>query len=126
MLLALGILLLGVTGSAFAQAPISVAANLPRKVAASFPLEEQFSRPVAPGIELTTITRHGVNGPLQLFATRVNLRPDNADVRYRLQLATPEYSLLQYATVSNMAKKQTQLSPLTVAISRLAALRWAR
>lgn len=91
---------------ALAQAPVSATVKTPQKVVGTFPIEERFSRPVAPGIELTTITRRGENGPLQLFATRVNLRPDGADVRYRLELATPEYSLLQFATVSKMAKKQ--------------------
>lgn len=69
-------------------------------------IDEQFSRPVAPGIELTTITRRNARGPLQLFVTRVNLNPENADVRYKLQLATAEYSVLKAATVSAMAKKQ--------------------
>jgi uncharacterized protein YigE (DUF2233 family) len=94
------------TSFAQAQAPVAATAQAPQKVVGTFPVEERFSRPVAPGIELTTITRRNEKGPLQLFATRVNLRPDNADVRYRLQLATPEYSVLQFATVSRMAKKQ--------------------
>lgn len=100
-----GSTLLIAAGAALAQAPVSATVVPPQKVVGTFPLEERFSRPVAPGIELTTITRRGEKGPLQLFATRVNLHPDNADVRYRLQLATPEYSVLKAATVSQMAKK---------------------
>jgi len=68
--------------------------------------EEQFSRTVASGIELTTITRRDANGPLQLFVTRVNLRPENSDVRWKLRLATADYSVLKRATVTAMSKKQ--------------------
>lgn len=101
-----GSTLLGSIGPAFAQAPVSATTAPPQKVIGTFPIEERFSRPVAPGIELTTITRRTEKGPLQIFATRINLRPDGADVRYRLQLATPEYSVLKFSTVSQMAKKE--------------------
>ena len=67
--------------------------------------EERFSRTVAPGIELTTITRSGGNGPLQIFATRVNPHPENSDVRWKLNVAPAEYSALKAATVTAMSKK---------------------
>ena len=68
--------------------------------------EERFSRTVAPGIELTTIMRNGGNGPLQLFVTRVNLRPENSDVRWKLRLAPAEYSVLKAATVTAISRKE--------------------
>lgn len=91
------------------KSPAAVPTMPPKPVQGTFlaPVtEERFSRTVAPGIELTTITRSGGNGPLQLFVTRVNLHPENSDVRWKLRLASAEYSVLKAATVSAISKKE--------------------
>ena len=50
--------------------------------------------------------RRDANGPLQLFVTRVNLRPENSEVRWKLRLATAEYSVLKATTVTAISKKE--------------------